>query len=311
MKGFAKKTGQAVLLMLGCTLLVFAIQVLSGRDPGRAILGTQATQTAVDALNHRLGVDQPLLGQYLDFVAGLARGDLGLSFYSGAPVTEILAGRAPVTASLIVLSFVISLVITFPTTLLAVRNPGGPADVISRGFVLAGTVIPSFWLGILLILVIALPTGLFPAGGYPDDPSGQLRALVLPAITVAVGLAPVQIRTLRSAWLRAMRSPYVEAPRSRGVGTTRLLISHALPNSLNPLVSLLAVQAGWAAFGAVIVENTFRLPGIGQGLIVDASHSDFPLVNGTTLLLAFVVVLVSSAADGLARLLDPRLRSAQ
>ena len=302
---------QMLVLMLGCTFLVFLLQSLSGRDPGRAILGQYATQEAVDELNAKLGADQPFFIQYVDFLGRLLQGDLGISYYSATPVSEILAGRIAATGMLLLMGFVLSLLISLPLTMAAVRRPGGIADSLVRLFTLAGTVMPAFWLGILLILLIALPTGWFPVGGYGDTFAEHLRGLFLPALTVAIGLAPVQIRTLRTSWLRSMGSPYVEAARSRGVTQNRLMVAHALPNSAVPLIAIVAVQAGWSIFTAVIVENTFRIPGLGQGLILAANQSDFPVVNATTLLMAFAVVIVSFLADWVSTLFDPKLRTSR
>lgn len=302
---------QMILLMLGCTFLVFLLQSLSGRDPGRSILGQYASQQAVDELNAKLGTDQPFFIQYVDFLGRLLHGDLGISYYSATPVSELLAGRITATAMLLLLGFGLSLLLSLPLTMAAVRRPGGIADGVVRLFTLVGTVMPAFWLGILLILLIALPTGWFPVGGYGDTFPEHLRGLVLPALTVAIGLAPVQIRTLRTSWLRSMGSPYVEAARSRGIRQNRLMISHALPNSAVPLIAIVAVQAGWSIFTAVIVENTFRIPGLGQGLILAANQSDFPVVNATTLLMAFTVVLISFFADWLSTIFDPKLRKSQ
>lgn len=302
---------QMIALMLGCTLLVFILQAIGGRDPGRSILGIQASQAAVDALNAKLGVDQPIIIQYFGFLGRLVTGDLGISYYSATPVAELIGQRIAATALLLVMGFLFSLLISLPLTMAAVRRPGGIADAVVRAFTLAGTVLPAFWLGILLVLLIALPTGWFPVGGYGDTVGEHLRGLVLPALTVAIGLAPVQIRTLRTSWLRSMGSPYVEAARSRGVRQSRLMVAHALPNSVIPLIAVVAVQAGWSIFTAVIVENTFRIPGLGQGLILAANQSDFPVVNATTLLLAFTVVFVSFAAEWISVLFDPKLRSSR
>ncbi|QAY59925.1 ABC transporter permease [Microbacterium protaetiae] len=300
---------QMLVLMLGCTLLVFILQSLSGRDPGRSILGIYASQEAVDALNEQLGANQPALVQYIRFLGDILRGDFGISYYSASPVADLIGPRVLATGMLLLMGFVFAFAISLPLSMVAARRPGGIADGFVRSFTIAGTVMPAFWLGILLILVIALPTGLFPVGGYGDTFAEHLRGLVLPALTLGIGLAPVQIRTLRTAWIRSMDSPYVEAARSRGVGQSRLMVTHALPNSVTPLISIVAVQIGWSIFSAVIVENTFRIPGLGQGLVLAANQSDFPVVNATTLVLAFTVVFVSFTTDWISMLFNPRLRS--
>jgi len=305
-----KRLAQVVVLMLGCTLLVFVIQAASGRDPARAILGQRASAEQVEALRAQLGLDQPLPLQYLRFLGNLLHGDFGVSYYSGGAVGTLIAGRLGTTLLLLVVAFVLSLAISMPLTMTVVRRPGGILDGVIRAFTLVGTVMPAFWLGILLILLIALPTGWFPVSGYGQTLPEHLRAVALPALTLAIGLAPVQIRTLRTSWLRAMQSPYVEAARSRGARQSRLMFAHALPNSVIPLISIVAVQAGWSIFLAVIVENTFRLPGLGQGLVLAANQSDLPVVNATTLVLALMVVLISLVADWISTLFDPKLRSA-
>jgi peptide/nickel transport system permease protein len=305
----AKRLLQLVLLIVGCTFLVFMIQAASGRDPARAILGQRATPEQVDALRAQLGLDQPLIVQYGRFVGNLLHGDFGISYYSGGPIGDLLAARLGVTGLLLAFAFLFSLLISIPLTMGAVRRPGGIVDGAVRAFTLAGTVMPAFWLGILLILLIALPTGWFPVSGFGSSPGEHVRAVILPALTMAIGLAPVQIRTLRTSWLHSMGSPYVEAARSRGAGQSRLMFAHALPNSVAPLIAIIAVQAGWSIFLAVIVENTFRLPGLGQGLVLAANQSDLPVVNATTLVLALVVVTMSLVAEWVSDLFNPKLRS--
>lgn len=299
---------QVIALLLACTLVVFTLQELAGVDPGRAILGVTASQEAVDEYNRSLGLDRPLIVQYLRFLGGVVTGDFGISFYSRSEVSAILLQRIGPTLALMGLSMVFSLLASVPLTMAAVRRPGRVADNIGRVLALGGTVLPTFWLAIILIVVIALPTGLFPIGGWGTTLPTQLQAAFLPSLTLAIGLMPLQIRTLRTTLLHEMGSLYVEAARSRGVGEWRLIAAHALRNSVAPLIAVSAVQIGGAIFRTVVVENTFRIPGLGLGLIQAVGQQDMPVVNATTLILAFFVVIVSLLSDWITMLLNPKLR---
>jgi peptide/nickel transport system permease protein len=304
----ARRLAGVIPLLIGASVFAFLLQHAAG-DPARSILGQQASQAQVDALRHQFGLDAPVLHQYWSYLRGLLHGDLGTSYYSGLPVWAMLQGRIGVTVAVLVCSLVLSLLVAVPLALVSARSPRSWADRLVGRLCLAGIVLPPFWVGILLVLLIALPTGVFPIAGYGNGFGDHLRSLVLPAVTMAIATAPVQIRTLRTSLVSSMRREYVEAARSRGVGDTGVLLRHALPNSARPLVAIVGVQAGYMLFTTVMVENTFQLPGLGSGLVLAVGQRDQPVVTGTTLTFAVLVIVISVLADALILLLDPRERA--
>ena len=305
----ARRLGSALLLLVAIVAVVFLLARLAPGDPARAILGVEASAADVDAERRRLGLDEPLLTQFWRYLWHAVRGDLGTSYVSGDSVSSIIGGRLPVTLWLLIPSVILSWAIAIPSALIAARHRRGFLDSCIRAFTAGSIAIPTFWLGLLLILAVALPTGMFPVGGFGTGPFGHLRSIVLPAITLAVGIAPIQIRVLRAEMIYALDSGYAEAAASRQVPGRRIMTRHALPNAVIPVIAVSAVQAGYMLFGSVIVENTFQLPGLGSGLVMAVSQRDYPVIDGITLVFGALVVIFSLVGDGLTALLDPRVRA--
>jgi peptide/nickel transport system permease protein len=294
-------------LFLGIVLLVFLILQITPGDPARQIVGLRATQQQVSQVRDQLGLNDPVAVQYLRYLGHVFTGDLGYSYKSNESVGHLIAARLPVSAWLLGCGLALSLAISIPLAILTSRRPDRALDHAVRGAGLLGLAMPSFWVGIILILTVALPTGLFPVGGFGDTLPEHLRSIVLPAVTLAVSIAPIQIRSLRASIIAVLGTDYVTTGRALGVSPARLMRRFVLRNAAPPVIAILALDAGFLLFGAVVVESTFALPGVGQGLVLATRQRDLPSIQGYTLLFALLVVTVYLLADIVTAMVDPRL----
>lgn len=305
---WGRRIGQAAAVLLLVTVVTFMFVHIVPGDPGRAILGPQASPEAVQQIDARLGLDQPLLTQFWTYVSGLVRGDFGESVSQGVPVTRLMSGRLWPTVGLIVYAAVLTVLITVPTAMLAATRRGTPVDHAVRVGPLLGLGLPSFWLGLVLIQLFAVKLGLFPPGGYGSTPWQHVRALTLPAFVIAVSILPFTVQSLRAAMVEAYDSEYVAAARARGVPSRRLLTRHVMTNAYIPAVVVLGLNIGWLVGNTLIVEKVFAVPGVGSLLIDSTLSRDFPVVQGLALLIAVLVILTNVLTDAARVRLDPRLR---
>lgn len=297
------RLGSALLVILGvCTLVFLLIHLVPG-DPVEAMLGESARPADRAALRASLGLDRPLLGQYLDFLGGLATFDLGDSFLSRRPVRELLAERIPATLELAAAALALALVIAVPLGVVAARNRGGPIDSAAMGLSLLGVSIPNFWLGPLLILAFSLTLGWTPVSGRDG-----LSSLILPALTLGTGLAAVLARMVRSSVLEVLEEDFVRTARAKGLSEAAVLWRHALRNAWLPVLTLLGLQLGGLLGGAVITETVFAWPGIGSLLVEAIQARDYPVVQACVLLVSLAYVLVNTITDLLYTWVDPRIR---
>jgi peptide/nickel transport system permease protein len=299
---------QMLPVAVGVTILAFFMIHLVPGDPARTMLGTRATDQSVAALHHRWGLDQPLPSQYVLFMERLAHGDLGDSLFYRVPTSTLILGRLPATLLLLAYAVVLSILIATPLAMLAATNKDRPIDHVIRAIPLVGLGMPSFWVGIMLILFIGLDLKLFPVGGYGEDLPGHLYSMFLPGLTVAIAISPLLIRSLRTSMLAVLESEFVATARSKGISERRVLIRHVLRNAAIPAVTVLGVNIGFLVGGTLIVENVFALPGIGNLMIQSIFERDFPVVQGVTLVFAILVVLVNLSTDVVYSFLDPRVR---
>lgn len=300
---------QLVPIVLGVTILVFFLIHLVPGDPARTILGNQATPARVALVRHEFGLDKPLLVQYQKFMGRLVRGDLGSSLFYSVPAGRLVLERLPVTLWLIGLATLLSVVIAVPLAVIAAIKRNRLPDQVVRAVPLVGLGFPAFWLGIMLLLIFGLHLGrAFPVGGYGSGFVGHLHAMFLPALTVALGISPILIRSLRASLLEVLESDYVTTARSKGIPERRVVSRHALRNAVISTVTVLGVNVGFLVGATVIVEQVFALPGIGQLLINAIFERDFTVVQAVTLVLAVMVVLVYLVTDVIHALLDPRVR---
>lgn len=294
-------------LLFGVVLLVFLVLQVTPGDPARLIVGLRASEEELQEVRAKLGLHDPVLTQYVRYVGGVLGGDLGYSYKSRTAVTALIAERLPVTIWLLAFGLAFALLISIPAAIVSALRRDGPVDHVVRGAGLVGLTMPSFWVGILLIVTIALPTGLFPVGGFGETVPEHLRSIVLPALTLAIAIAPIQIRSLRASIIAVLTSDYVTTGRSLGVSGSRLMQRFVLRNAAPPTIAIVALDIGFLLFGAVVVETTFALPGVGQGLVLAARQRDLPAIQGYTLLFALIVVAVFLLADILTAMLDPRV----
>ena len=290
-------------VLFGVATLVFSLIHLVPGDPAQAMLGEGASADDVAQLRSRLGLDQPLLVQYGHFLSGVVRGDLGSSFRTSQPVTQMIAERLPATAELALASMLVAMLIALPLGIAAAVWKNSAVDYAAMTAALAGISIPNFWLGPLLAIVFAVQLGWLPVSGR-----GGLANLVLPAISLGAALAAILARMTRATMLDELGELYVRAARARGASRLRAVTGHALRNSLIPLVTILGLQFGAVLTGSVITETIFAWPGIGRLLVQSIGFRDYPAVQGCILLIAITYVMVNLLTDLVYGVLDPRIR---
>lgn len=290
-------------VLLGVATLVFSLIHLVPGDPAQAMLGDGASPQDIAELRTNLGLDRPLPAQYLSFLQNAVTGDLGQSFRTGQPVTLMIAERVPATAELALAAMTVAILLAIPLGIVAAVWKNTLADHAAMTFSLAGISIPNFWLGPLLAIVFSVELGWLPVSGR-----GTLSHLVLPAVSLGLALSAILARMTRASLLEELGELYVRAARARGVSPAIAVLSHALRNSLIPLVTIVALQFGAVLTGAVITETIFAWPGIGRLLIQSIGFRDYPMVQGCILLIAVTYVAVNLITDVLYGVLDPRIR---
>jgi peptide/nickel transport system permease protein len=296
-------------IAFGVSILVFLLVHLIPGDPARTILGNKATPEKIALLHHEWGLDQSLPVQYVKFMGRLVQGDLGTSLFYDVGAGGLVMQRLPVTLWLIGMGGLLAILMAVPLAALAATRRDRLPDHLVRTLPLVGLGFPAFWLGIMLLLLFALHLGrLFPVGGYGEGFAGHLHSMLLPALTVALGLAPILIRSLRAALLEVLESDYITTARAKGLTERRVLARHGLRNALVSTVAVLGVNIAFLVSNTVIVEQVFDLPGIGQLLINSINQRDFPVVQAVTLAVAVLVVIVYLLTDVVHALLDPRVR---
>ena len=300
---------QAIPVLFGVTLIVFFMIHLVPGDPARTMLGVHATPSRVAALHREWGLDRSVPEQYWLYLKRLLHGNLGTSLFYRVSTASLIRGRLPVTLWLIAYGTLLSIIIALPLATLAATRKDKAADQAVRAVPLVGLGFPPFWLGIMLLLAFGLHLGrLFPVGGYGTGFFGHLHSMFLPALTVALGISPLLIRSLRASLLQVLESDYVTTARSKGLSERRVLARHALRNAVVSTVAVLGVNIAFLVGATVVIEQVFALPGIGQLMLNSIFQRDFPVVQGVTLVFGIMVVLVYLATDVLHSLLDPRVR---
>ena len=301
-----------VVTLLAASLVVFAaLEVLPG-DPARVILGIDAPESAVQALQVKLGLDRPVVERYLDWLGHLVQGEFGTSYTYSVPVSELLQTRLEITVPLALLSMALSVLIAFGLGLYAASHHNKLGDVSMMGISQLGISIPNFWLAVLLILLFAVELKWFVSGGFPGWENGfwpAFKALILPAVSLATVQGAILARFTRSAVLETMREDYVRTARAKGLTRRQTLWRHVLRNALIPVVTIMGLQFANLLAGTIIVENVFSLPGIGRLILQAISQRDLTVVRDVVILLAGIVVLINFAVDVLYAVIDPRLKA--
>lgn len=305
MLGFLlQRGGQALIAVFGVVTLVFFIQRLTG-DPTALLLPETATQADIEAMRATLGLDRPLWAQYIDFLGDMARFDLGRSFVQNASVWEIIASRIPETLQLAAGALTVALLIGLPLGVLMALTAQKAVSRWIMGLVLACQSMPTFWSGIMMILVFGVWLRWLPSSG-----TGTFGHLIMPSIALGLLSLATYARITRSAVVDELGKDYVRSARARGVGTGRLVHKHLMRNSLIPIISITALEISQLLAGAVIVETVFAWPGLGLLTVQSIAARDFVVVQAVVLLGAFVTIFANLAADILYSIVDPRVRLA-
>ena len=293
------------------TLVVFAVLQLVPGDPALLMLGTSARPDTLAALRAQMGLDEPLPLRYLHWVGGLLAGDLGTSFTYARPVADLVSERLAITMPLALMALALSTAVAMPLALLAAARHRRAGDWAVAGFGQIGISVPSFWVGILLILLFSVKLGWFRAGGFPGWSAGigpAMQALVLPALALALPEAAILTRIARASLLEVLGEDYTRTARAKGLSRRAVLLRHVLPNALAPVVTILGLQFAFLVAGAVVVENVFTLPGLGRLLYQAVGQRDLIVVQSVVVLLALFVVLVNALVDVAYAAIDPRPR---
>jgi len=295
------------------SVIVFSFLHLTPGDPVEAMLGMEVDQATKEGLRHALGLDRPLFMQYAVWIGRAARGDLGTSIRTHQRVSAILGEKLPVTLELTVAASLVGLIIALPAGVLAAVRRNSAIDLGAMGIALAGVSIPSFSLGVMLILLFALHWRWLPSIGYVSffhDPAGALRHLALPAVTLGLGLAGALTRMVRSGVLEELGQDYVRTAKAKGLSFPSVINRHVLRNALLPALTVLGVQVSVLLGGAVITEQIFAWPGVGQLAVQAVQSRDYPVLQGTILVIAALATVVQLGVDIAYALMDPRIRFA-
>ena len=297
-------------VLLGISVLVFLLLQIVPGDPAVTLLGSHVTDEGVAALHQQLGLDKPLWQQYLTFLGHLLHGNLGESYQYNSGVSQLITQNLVPTLWLIVTGVLFAVIITVPLAVWAASRRNGPADNAIRTIPLIGLGLPAFWLGIMLVLLLSLKAGAFPASGFGDTFANHVKSIILPGLTVALALVPILVRSLRASMIDVLASDYITTARAKGIGGRRVVLAHALRNAAISSVTVLGVNIAYLIGSTVVVEKVFALNGIGYLMLTAIFNRDFPIVQGVTLVFAVMVVLVNLVTDLTHAALDPRVRLA-
>jgi len=301
---FALKRLARLLLtvLLISTIVFFVIRVIPG-DPALVIAGVDATKEDVAAIRSKLGTDRPLLLQYASWISSVARLDFGKSMATGQPVLGQILQRFPLTLTLALMGLVLSVAIAIPLGILSAVRRWSAWDYMGMLLSQIGMAVPSFWLGILLLLLLAVKVRLFPLFG-----ADSFRHLVLPAVSLGLARAAVLLRLTRASMVEEMSKEYVVTARAKGMPERVVKYKHALKNAMLPVITMAGIQLGYMLGGAVIIEQVFSLPGLGRLFLTAVYQRDFPLIQGGIVFIALVFSLINFAVDILYSVLNPKIR---
>ena len=299
------------LSLVAASVAIFAvIEVIPG-DPASFMLGLNAAPDTVAALRHQLGLDGSELARYLHWAGGMLHGDFGVSYTYRVPVRELIGARLSVSLPLMAYAVLMSVALAIPSGLVAASRRGRPADLLLMATTQLGIAVPNFFLGMLLVLVFAVKLGWFSAGGFPGWEAGLLpglKALTLPAISLALFQASVLTRITRSSLLETLDQDYIRTARAKGLSRGRAIRHHALRNALIPVLTIIGLQISYLVAGTILVENVFFLPGLGRLVFQAITQRDLIVVESVVMILVFTVIVVNFLTDIAYALVDPRLR---
>ncbi|MFB3887516.1 MAG: ABC transporter permease [Thermodesulfobacteriota bacterium] len=300
-----------LLTLLLVSMAIFAVLMVIPGDPAQIILGIHATPETLHGLRHQLGLDRPVVIQYLSYIRKLGTGDMGRSIHYGVPVRSLIISRLQVTLPLAILSIVLAIGLSIPMGTYSSLHRNRMGDYGIMVFSQIGLAVPAFWAGILLILLFAVTLHWFPAGGFQPwlrDPLRALQSLLLPALSLGLVRAAVLTRMTRSSMLEVLGEDYIRTARSKGMPERIVVYKHAFRNAIIPVVTIIGLQIGDLLAGAIIIENVFHLPGIGRLVFEAIGQRDLPVVQGIVLFITSAIVFINFLIDIVYRFLDPRIR---
>jgi peptide/nickel transport system permease protein len=298
---------QLIPVLIGITVVAFLLLRVMPGDPATLMLGSRGTPEDVAALTRQLGLDRPLWLQYLSFLGDVASGSFGRSIAYKTDIGPLLIARLWPTLALVGLSTLIAIFMTVPLAMYTAVRRNGLVDHIVKFFFVAAMAMPPFWLGVLLVLLLAIAFPIFPVSGYGTDWLDKLHHLLLPAFIIALGTAALTIRSLRSSIIAVLGADYVDTARAKGLPERAVLLRHVFRNSLTSTISVLAVHTSWVIGGTVVIETVFGIPGLGSLLVASISARDYPMVQGLTVTFAVLVVVINLLADIAYSIVDPRV----
>ncbi len=299
------------LSLLMASIVVFAVVEVIPGDPASYMLGMNATPEAVEALRNELGLNGSVWARYISWVSGMLVGDFGQSYTYRVPVSDLIAQRIWISLPLAMIALLMSTLIAFPVGLIAAARRGKFSDYSIMGLTQLGIAVPNFWFAMLLVLVFAINLHWFGAGGFPGWENGilaGLKALTLPAIALALPQASILARVMRSSLLETLTQDYIRSARAKGLTRAQALRRHALRNAMIPVLTIIGLQFSFLLAGAIIIENVFYLPGLGQLIYKGITQRDLVVVESVVMLLVFAVILVTFLVDLAYAAVDPRLR---
>ena len=303
-KYIAKRILMMIPVVIGVSLLVFTVLKLAPGDVARIVAGSEADDATVEEIRHELGLDRSYPEQYVRYMLGVVRGDMGESYITGKDVFTEIKGRIPTTFTLAFFGMLVSIVIGIPLGILSATKQYSVLDNFATVFALIGVSMPNFWMGLMFILFFSLWLGWLPSGG-----DGTIRGFIMPALVNGIGAVANLMRTTRSSMLDVIRQDYIRTARAKGQSERKVIIRHALRNSLVPIITAIALQLGSMLGGAIVTETVFAIPGIGMLMIQSIKARDYPTIQGAVVVIAIMFSLVNLIVDIIYTFVDPRLKT--
>ncbi len=305
LKYIFKRILSLIPVLIGITFIVFMIMSLSPGDPARLILGDSATEENVQQLRDEMGLNDNIILQYVNYMTSLVQGNMGTSYKNGKPVFDEVMTRYPNTLKITFLAMVLGVSLSIPIGIISATKQYSIYDSVSMLIALIGVSMPSFWLGLMLILVFSVNLGWLPSGGN----SAGFQSMILPSITIGVSTMASITRTTRSSMLEVIRQDYIRTAKAKGVPSKKIITRHALRSALIPTVTVIGLQFGYLMGGAVLTETVFSWPGIGRLMVDSINYKDTPTVLGCIIMFAITFSIVNLIVDILYAFIDPRLKS--
>ncbi|TDL71115.1 ABC transporter permease [Rhodococcus qingshengii] len=312
MKFLVRRLLLTIPILFLVSILTFSLIHMIPGDPARVILGQEATPEAYESLRAELGLDKPIVVQYVTWVGNVVTGDLGLSITDRVPVTELISQRLPATVELTIGTFVVALLIAFPAGILAAVRRGTVIDYTSTFIALGGMSIPSFWLAMMAIIYFSVELGWLPASGYvpfSENPVQNLMAMILPCLATGLRESAVLMRMLRSSLLEVVNMDFVRTAKAKGLNEVKTILGHVLRNAMIPVVTTSGLMIAGLLGGLVITESIFSIPGFGRLIVESVFKRDYVTVQGAILVSAVLVVFVNLIVDILYAVIDPRIKT--